>query len=98
MGIAMQVTVSKIFALLIALGYAAFLMIETGGLTAVTARTCLALLFPLALIWFPEEIGNLTGYFASGYVNVETPAIMVSIMGWLFLVGLPVLIYFLSQH
>jgi hypothetical protein len=37
------------------------------------------LLFPLALIWFPEEIGNLTGYFQTGYVNVQTPGIIISL-------------------
>jgi hypothetical protein len=52
----------------------------------------------LALIWFPEEIGSLTGYFRSGYVNVQTPAIIVSFGGWLFLVGLPVLLYFATRH
>ena len=56
------------------------------------------LLLPLALIWFPEEIGELTGYFRSGYVNVQTPAVMVSFLGWLFLGGLPVLLSILTRH
>jgi hypothetical protein len=51
------------------------------------------LLLPLGCIWFPDEIGGLTGYFKTGYVNVETPGAIISFIGWLFLVGLPVIIY-----
>jgi len=94
----MQVTTGKILALLVALVYAVLVTIGAGGLTAEIVKSCLVLLFPLALIWFPEEIGSLTGYFGSGYVNVQTPAIMVSIMGWFFLVGLPLLIFLLGRH
>jgi hypothetical protein len=52
---------------------------------------------PLAFIWFPDEIGSVTGYFRTGYVNVQTPGIMISIMGWFFLVGLPVLAYLIFK-
>jgi hypothetical protein len=51
----------------------------------------------LAFIWFPEEIGSVTGYFRSGYVKTQTPGIMITIKGWLFLVGLPVLLYFVLK-
>ena len=61
------------------------------------SRHWLALLLPLAMILFPEEIGNLTGYYKTGYVNVQTPGAMVSFLGWCFLVGLPVLLYFVRQ-
>ncbi len=58
---------------------------------------CAGLLFPLAFIWFPEDIGNLTGYFRTGYVNVQTPGSIISFLGWLFLVGMPVLLYFVLR-
>lgn len=90
-----QVTVGKILSLLIVLGYTA-LAVRAGGIHGLKCSA--GLLFPLALIWFPEEIGSLTGYFRSGYVNVQTPAIIVSFGGWLFLVGLPVLLYFATRH
>ena len=45
------------------------------------------LLAPLALIWFPDEIGSLTGYFQSGYVNVQTPGPIISFIGWFLLVA-----------
>jgi hypothetical protein len=43
-----------------------------------------SLLLLLALIWFSDEIVSIPGYLKSGYVNVETPAIMISIMSWFF--------------
>lgn len=86
----MQVTVGKILGLVIATAYAVVLCLHEG---AAALKYCAALLLPLAFIWFPEEIGSATGYFRSGYVNTQTPAIMITVMGWLFLVVLPVLLY-----
>ncbi len=90
----MQIAVGKILSVLIAVAYAAFAIID-GGATGL--KCSIALLFPLALIWFPDEIGSATGYFAGHMMRVdaETPPILISIMGWFFLVGLPVVLYFL---
>jgi hypothetical protein len=90
----MQVTVGKLLSIWVASGYAFFALKHTGlaGL-----KWCAGLLLPLAFIWFPEEIGNLTGYFRTGYVNVQTPAGVISFLGWLFLVGIPVLLYLLFR-
>jgi hypothetical protein len=55
------------------------------------------LLFPLALIWFPEPIGSITGIVGRGYVSLETPPFFVALVGWFFLVGVPVIIGLLSQ-
>ena len=54
---------------------------------------CAVLLVPVALIWFPEQIGAAAGFIGHGEITTETPAILVSIMGWVFLVALPVLVY-----
>jgi hypothetical protein len=43
------------------------------------------LLFPMAMIWFPEPIGSVTGIVGRGYVSVETPPFFVALMGWFFL-------------
>jgi hypothetical protein len=91
----MQVTIGKILSLLVAIGYTV-LAIKAGGMYGLKCST--VLLFPLVLIWFPEDIGSLTGYFRSGYVNVQTPAIIVSFIGWFFLVGFPVLIYCAKRY
>jgi hypothetical protein len=65
--------------------------------TARQVALCLfAMLLPLACIWFPEELGGYTGiYMGRGQtLDTETPAPLVSIMGWILLVGLPAFVYF----
>jgi hypothetical protein len=91
----MQVTIGKFLSLLVATGYIviAFTTLGIHGL-----EYCIGLSVPLAFIWFPDEIGELTGYFRTGYVNVQTPGPIISFLGWLFLVGLPVLLYFITRH
>ena len=86
----MQITAGKLLSLMIAIGYTVILCLHQG---AGALKYAAALLLPLAFIWFPEEIGSVTGYFRSGYVNTQTPGIMITIIGWFFLVGLPVLLY-----
>jgi len=89
----MQVTIGKVGSLLIAVGYAVFVIVG-GGVEGL--KWAAALLIPLALIWFPDEIGSATGYIAGHLrVDAETPPVLISIMGWLFLVGFPVLFYLL---
>jgi len=90
----MQITIGKVLSLLVTIGYVGF-VINNGAAHDLTLLLTLSL--PLALIWFPEEIGNLTGYFKTGYVNVQTPGVIVSFIGWFFLVGLPVLLYFMLR-
>jgi hypothetical protein len=93
----MQVSISKLLSLMIALAYAVLLVVTQGGLTETAFKSCAVLLLPLALIWFPDELGSMTGYIGrGGNIDTETPPILVSLMGWFFLVGLPVLFYFLS--
>ena len=94
----MEVTISKILGLVIALGYAVCMIVAAHGFTVDVCKGCAALLLPLALIWFPDEIGDATGYLAGNFMRVDTPTppILISIMGWLFLVGLPVLLYFIT--
>jgi hypothetical protein len=93
----MRITIGKVLSLLIALIYAVIIVVTEGGITASAFKCCAALLLPLALIWFPEELGSMTGYFWRGsQVDAPSPAILISIFGWFFLVGMPALIYFLS--
>jgi len=91
----MHVTIPKLISVVIAGGYAVMLIASKNAELAF--RGCFTLLFPLALIWFPEEIGSFTGCFVRGHqVTAETPAVFVSAMGWFFLVGLPILILVLA--
>jgi hypothetical protein len=59
--------------------------------------------FPLILIWFPEEIDDLTfGTWDRGnQINVHTPAFLITAFGWaiLFLEAWGVLVpHFFSRH
>ena len=86
-------TISRIASLVVALPImiVAFrdVIREVGFVPDVCAP--LIFLFPLALIWFPEPIGSATGYIGHGVVGVETPPFLVAAMGWVFLIGIPLL-------
>jgi hypothetical protein len=91
----MEVTIGKILSLLISISYAV-LAVKVGGMDGL--KYSASLLLPLALIWFPEDIGSLTGYYKSGYVNVQTPAIIVSCIGWFILVGVPIILFCVKHY
>ena len=97
-GAMIQISIGKILSLLIAIGYVVCAIIGEHGFTVEVFKFFAVLLFPLALIWFPDQIGEATGYFAGHMMRVDTPTppILISIMGWLFLVGFPVLAYFIT--
>jgi len=90
----MHIAYGKILSIGIAISYA-LLAVHWGG--AGYWKWSLGLLLPLAFIWFPEQIGNLTGYYKTGYVNVQTPGVIVSFLGWIMLLGVPVLFYLLRK-
>jgi hypothetical protein len=97
----MEVTRSKIFGLVIALGYLAIAIATSSWDTKGVALMCLSLSLPLAFIWFPDEIGAFTGVVARGglgRINTETPAFMVSLSGWLCLVVVLPLIAYFATH
>ncbi len=90
----MQMSFWKLFSLGIAICYAV-LAIHWGGVDY--WKWSFSLLLPLALIWFPNQIGDLTGYYKTGWVNVQTPALIVSFLGWACLLGVPLVAYLLRK-
>jgi hypothetical protein len=89
------VWVGRVLAVLIAVGYLVAALVLQDGSTKWLPVLGLALLVPLALIWFPHRIGPASGYTVNRqYVDQPTPPVLISLAGWFFLVGLP-LIYFL---
>ena len=93
----MQVTIAKLLSLGIALVFAVSLIVNQGGVTERAFRCCVLLLLPLALIWFPDELGRMKGYFGRGrYIDVESPPVLLSSIGWFCLVGLLLLFLFVS--
>lgn len=52
----------------------------------------IVLLFPLALIWFSEPLGQYTGYAGrGGDIGTPTPSILVAAVGWVWLIALLVI-------
>jgi hypothetical protein len=95
----MQVTRSKIIALAIALGYLAAAAVMSGWDAKVVASMCLGLLLPLALIWFPKKMGAAPSRVSFSGIDTETPEIVVTVIGWLWLVGyLPLLAYLQTRR
>jgi len=91
----MKIPLGRILSLLIAIGYVIAIVVEEGGWSPYLV-VCLFLLPPLALIWFPDEIGGFytKGIWSINRINEPTPGIWVSIMGWFFLLGMPFFWYF----
>ena len=82
----MEITREK----LIAAGLAACFFVACWidvGLRVAFLLTLFGLLLPLAMIWFDESIGGLTGFVRGAYMT-ETPPVVVRFLGWLFLLGI----------
>ena len=91
-------TISKFVALGIASVYVVLLIAQGDVQVSELLQYIAVLLLVLALIWFPEQLGEFTGYVGrAGNIDVETPPLLVSLAGWFFLVGLPVLVWWLSR-
>src|SRR5262245_4456597 len=91
----MQVTLGKLLALAVAAAYViAGFALEKSWAFALTVAV--GALLPLALIWFPEFLGGLTRWGMRAPVDRPSPPRLVAGVGWLFLLGLPVLVFFLQ--
>ena len=92
----MQLTISKLAALAIA-------VVEVIAASALekswpfTLTVAVGVLLPLALIWFPEFLGGLTGWGMSAPIDRPSPPLLVAVLGWLLLLGLPVLALVLGR-
>jgi hypothetical protein len=73
-----------------------FLAYRSGG-GLLSAKIGTALLLAMACIWFPEEMGSFTGVMHYHSITSSSPAFLVCACGWLILVGLPLLIYYVAS-
>ncbi len=55
------------------------------------------MVFGLLLIWFPETIGGALEYFGPGRTAPQTAPFLVAFAGWVFLLGVPVVVVLLSK-
>ena len=93
----MRRTVSKIVALVIAITYIV-LALTIEKTVSFAATVAAGTILPLALIWFPDFFGGLTGWGTRAPIDRPSPPVFVSLMGWFLLVGLPFLMrLFLGQ-
>jgi hypothetical protein len=60
-------------------------------------RACIGLIFPMACIWFGDQLGQYTGFIRGHYVSETTPGCLVVAGGWFILIGVPIAVYFLRK-
>ncbi len=41
-----------------------------------------SLIWPLAMIWFSDEIGTITGFYRGRYIDQETHPSIIKLLGW----------------
>jgi hypothetical protein len=78
------------------MGYMIAAVAATGGPDGGILMLGMILLLPLALIWFPDALGSYVGPAGrGGYVDTQTPPVLIAIAGWFLLVGMPAILYFI---
>jgi hypothetical protein len=84
---------SKILALLLALGYIVAASLSREGLP-LAGTVALGVLIPLALIWFPDQIETWTRTWRrlATLPTSAAPPWAFAAMGWVFLVGVPLFV------
>jgi hypothetical protein len=96
-----EITVGKILSGIVAMIYTVIFIVAEGGPTTDIVKLWLVLAIPLTLIWFPDELGSITGSIGrGGYITRETPGCFLSIAGWVLLVSpplVPLVAYMLQQ-
>jgi hypothetical protein len=57
----------------------------------------IAFMVGLPLIWFPEPIGSMIIPSRDRPAPTETPPVLIALMGWALLLGVPIVVAFLSR-
>jgi len=73
--------VARLLSLIIAAAYVAAAVALGGGLVF----RAVLLVFPLACIWFSEEIGEYGGFAGFHPVTSPTPGCLIALVGWVLL-------------
>ena len=108
----LRIGIQKTLSLLVSIGYLVAMLVHAPGFALWHDPECgpgqmnlitlgVVLLLALPLIWFPDEIGDATGFWAQSgismtQVDTPSPGILISFFGWFFLMGPLVLWYFYS--
>ena len=86
----MELTISKIVALVLAAVYVIAAAVGEG--LSFAATVAVGVLLPLACIWFAEPMGSWTGVWRRYSRISPSPAWLVATMGWVLLVGIPLFV------
>jgi hypothetical protein len=87
--------ISRGLGVLVAVAY--LCLASAGYLTHLAGPILVGMVLGLLLIWFPETIGGALEYFGPGRTAPDTPPFLVALAGWLFLLGVPVVVLLLSK-
>lgn len=97
----MQVTISKMAALLLALAYILAACVTREG-WPFAGTVVLGVSLPLGLIWFPNEVEywfrSKRNYGIPGLRVHPSPPWLLVTLGWAFLVGIPLFLLFRALH
>ena len=90
----MATVVNRALSALIYLGYIAAAYFRGTGTLAL--KTAAVFLIPLACIWFSRAMGGFTGITPFVPITEPTPAVFMCAVGWLLLVGAPIMFYLIA--
>lgn len=78
-------TLSRLLSALVAIGYLglAFALFSPPAALKILA----ALPFPLALIWFGDELGDYTGSWGRQTIDAPSPGWLLRLLGWIMLLA-----------
>lgn len=98
-------TRSRAFSLAFALGLLAAALLrahwENGDLLLALKLASAPMIFGLIMIWFPERLGEHVSspwYMGQNRIDEPTPPIMVSIVGWMMLVLMPLILFLMARR
>ena len=91
----MATLLNRTLSFLVLVGY--ILVAHRLGALVLLIKIGAPLLLALGCVWFPDAFGDFGGVVHFHRITTPTPAILVRIIGWLILVGLPLLVWYLAK-
>ena len=87
----------RLLSLIVAAGYIAFRLFEAqppslNAAVIMALLLCISFLFPLACIWFGDEMGDYVGMLPGPGISKRTPGGLVKAGGWVLLL-LPIIVW-----
>ena len=87
--------VNRALSLLVLSGYV--VVASRAGAVAVMLKLALPLLLALACVWFPDAFADFLGVIHYHPITTPTHGVVVCVIGWLVLLGLPLIVWYLGR-